>query len=138
MTALIVEDDFIIRLLLQRMLAPFGECHVAVDGREAVEAFRLALESGQSYDFVSLDIMMPGMNGQEALRLMREMEEAKGIVSVNGSKIVMVTALSDYRSISEAHWHLCDGYLVKPIDRSVLVKTLEDLKLIPAQSEHAA
>jgi two-component system, chemotaxis family, chemotaxis protein CheY len=138
MTTLIVEDDFTVRFLLQRMLAPFGECHVAVDGEEAVEAFQIALDAGKPYDLVSLDIMMPGMDGQAALKLMREMEEARGIVSVNGSKIVMVSALGDYRSISTAHWNLCDAYLVKPIDRATLLKTLADLQLIPAQPARAA
>jgi len=138
MTTLIVEDDFSIRLLLQRMLAPFGECHVAVDGEEAVEAFRIALDAGKPYDLVCLDIMMPGMDGQAALKLMREMEDARGIVSVNGSKIVMITALGDYRSISTAHWHLCDAYLVKPVDRTTLLKTLADLRLIPAQATQPA
>jgi len=138
MVTLIVEDDFTIRLLLQRMLAPFGECHVAVDGEEAVEAFRIALDAKKPYDLVCLDIMMPEMDGQTALKTMRDMEEARGIVSVNGSKIVMVTALGDYRSISTSHWHLCDAYLVKPVDKTTLLKTLADLHLIPAQPVRAA
>jgi two-component system, chemotaxis family, chemotaxis protein CheY len=138
MVTLVVEDDFTIRLLLQRMLAPFGECHMAVDGEEAVEAFRIALEAGKPYDLVCLDIMMPGMDGQAALKAMRDLEEARGIVSVNGSKIVMVTALGDYRSISTAHWNLCDAYLVKPIDRTTLLTTLADLHLIPAPAPKTA
>ena len=50
MKTLIVEDDFTSRRLLQRFLAPFSDCDVAVNGKEAVEAFRLALEAGQPYD----------------------------------------------------------------------------------------
>ena len=138
MVTLIVEDDFTIRLLLQRMLAPFGECHVAADGEEAVEAFQIALAAGRPYDLVCLDVMMPRMDGQAALKIMREMEEARGIVSVHGSKIVMVSALGDYRSISTAHWNLCDAYLVKPVDQATLLRTLADLRLIPVQPERAA
>ena len=41
MRTLIVEDDFTSRLLLQSLLAQYGECHIAVNGREAVEAFAL-------------------------------------------------------------------------------------------------
>jgi two-component system chemotaxis response regulator CheY len=44
MKTLIVEDDFTSRLLLQEILKPYGPSHVAVNGREAVEAVRLALE----------------------------------------------------------------------------------------------
>jgi CheY-like chemotaxis protein len=37
---LIVEDDFTARLVLQKALARYGDCHVAVNGKEAVDAFR--------------------------------------------------------------------------------------------------
>ena len=48
MRTLIVEDDFTSRLLLQSFLSQYGECHIAVNGKEAVEAFRAAQESGQA------------------------------------------------------------------------------------------
>jgi len=38
MKTLIVEDDFTSRFLLQNFLAPYGECHAAVNGREALDA----------------------------------------------------------------------------------------------------
>jgi chemotaxis protein histidine kinase CheA len=44
---LLVEDDFASRLLLQTFLSRYGECHIAVKGREAVEAFRSAFQQGQ-------------------------------------------------------------------------------------------
>ena len=47
MKTLIVEDDFTSRLLLQASLSPYGECHIAVNGREAVEAFQSAREAGK-------------------------------------------------------------------------------------------
>ena len=65
---LLAEDDFTSRLLLQTFLSRYGECHIAVNGREAVAAFRLALEQGQRYDLICMDIMMPEMDGGEAVR----------------------------------------------------------------------
>lgn len=63
MKSLIVEDDFTGRLLLQKLLAPYGECHIAVNGKEAISAFAMALESGERYDRVCLDIMMEEKDG---------------------------------------------------------------------------
>src|SRR5579864_7097961 len=93
MRTLIVEDDFTSRLLLQTFLARYGECHIAVNGREAVEMFRSALEKGQTYDLICMDIMMPEMDGREAVRQMRALEEGQGILSSSGAKIIMTTAV---------------------------------------------
>ena len=46
MKTLIVEDDFTSRLSMQAILSPYGECHIAVNGREAIQAFRLARAQG--------------------------------------------------------------------------------------------
>ena len=42
MRILIVEDDFTSRMLLQKILAPYGECSAAADGEEAIRAFGAA------------------------------------------------------------------------------------------------
>src|ERR1700761_8720348 len=78
---LLVEDDFTSRLMLQTFLSRYGECHVAVNGREAVEAVRSALERYQRYDLICMDIVMPEMNGREAVRRVRALEEEHGILS---------------------------------------------------------
>ena len=77
MRTLIVEDDFTSRLLMQAILAPCGECHIAVNGREAIQAFRLARAQGRPYDLVCLDIMMPEMDGHAVLKVLRAAEEAE-------------------------------------------------------------
>lgn len=58
MKSLIVEDDFTSRLLMQKFLAPYGESHVAVNGKEAVAAFKNAISLGEPYHLVCLDIMI--------------------------------------------------------------------------------
>jgi two-component system chemotaxis response regulator CheY len=130
MKTLIVEDDFTSRLLLQEFLNPYGPSHIAVNGAEAVEAVTAALDAGEPYDLVCLDIMMPEMDGQTALKLIRGMEEASGIFSTKGAKIIMTTALDSYKNIVDAFHGLCDAYLTKPIDRAKLLDELRKLKLI--------
>ena len=127
---LIVEDDFTSRLLLQTFLSRYGECHIAVNGKEAVEAFRAALEQGQIYDLICMDIMMPEMDGREAVRHVRGIEEAHGIFSNAGAKIIMTTAVNDLKEVIRCFQELCDCYLVKPIDLTQLLSQLKSFQLI--------
>ncbi len=131
MKTLIVEDDFTSRVLLQEILKCHGPCHVAVNGQEAVTAVAGALEAGEHYDLICLDIMMPEMDGQEALQQIRALEEARGILSSAGAKIVMTTALNDMKNVGNAFNNLCDGYLVKPIEKSRLQDELIKFGLVP-------
>ena len=130
MRTLIVEDDFTSRLLLQTLLSCYGECHIAINGKEAVEAFRASQSNGQAYDLVCMDIMMPEMDGQEALRKIRDMEEAAGILSSSGVKIIMVTALDDVKNVTSSFRSLCDAYLFKPVDTGQLLNQLKSLSLV--------
>lgn len=130
MKTLIVEDDFTSRLLLQALLKDYGPSHIAVDGKKAVEAVRLALDADEPYDLICLDIMMPRMDGQEALKEIRALEKDKGIAYIGGAKIVMTTALSDVKNVSTSYHSLCDAYLTKPINKTKLLEELRKLKLI--------
>jgi len=132
MKTLIVEDDFFCRLALQTLLGAYGECHVAVNGQEAVTVFQQALKHRQAYALVCLDILMPEMDGQTALKAMRTAEEALGIYSRRGAKIIMTTGLDDVQNIMKAFHGLCDGYLVKPVQQSKLDELLNQLNLYPA------
>ncbi len=125
MRTLVVEDDLTSRLIMQRYLSPFGENNVAVDGKEAVEAFQLAAEESKPYDLVCLDIMMPEMDGQEVLRRIRRIEEKAGSRGLDRSKVIMTTVLGDRKNIMEAFREECDGYLVKPIEKKKLLKLLQ-------------
>ena len=130
MKTLIVEDDFTSRLLLQELLKGYGPTHIAVNGKEAVEAARTALDAGDPYELICLDIMMPEMDGQQALLEIRGLEEARGINSSKGAKIMMTTALNDLKNVSAAYASLCDAYLTKPIQKAKLIGELRNLKVI--------
>jgi two-component system chemotaxis response regulator CheY len=131
MKTLIVEDDMSSRFILQRFLAGYGECFVAVNGKEAVEAFRLAREEAKPFDLICMDIMMPEMDGQEALQQIRDLEENADVPSNQAVKIFMTTALQDTKNVMTAFRSLCDAYLFKPIDKTQLLENLRKFELIP-------
>jgi two-component system chemotaxis response regulator CheY len=118
MKTLIVEDDFTSRLLLQEILKNFGHIDLAVNGVEAVDAMSNALEAGDPYDLICLDIMMPEMDGRSALRELRMLEEIRDIPPSRRTKIIMTTALASMTDVMAAYNDMCDGYLVKPIEKA--------------------
>jgi two-component system chemotaxis response regulator CheY len=135
MRMLIVDDDMTSRLVLRKMLEPFGRCDVAVNGNEAVEAFGEAHVSGEPYTLVCLDIMMPEMDGQAALKAIRSREKAKALSPGQAAKIVMTSALHDLDNVDDAYRARCDGYLGKPIIRDQLVGLLLELDLLMVRED---
>jgi two-component system chemotaxis response regulator CheY len=127
---LIAEDDFTSRLFLQTFLSRYCECHIAVNGSEAVEVFRTAAESGSPFDLICMDILMPGMDGHEAVKQVRALEAARGILPAAGVKIIMVTTLNDMKEVVRSFQGLCDAYLVKPIDGPTLLRQMWSLGLM--------
>ena len=127
MQILVVEDDFISRRLVCRYLEVFGTCDVAINGTEAVDAVHASLHAGKSYDLICLDIMMPGMSGQEALTRIRELELEHDMAVGQGAKIIMTSALEDHKNIRQAFSSSADGYVVKPIEKQKLMSLIEEL-----------
>jgi two-component system chemotaxis response regulator CheY len=130
MRCLIVEDDFAARKLLQTHLSNYAQCIVAVNGKEAVQAVREALDEGQPYDLICLDIMMPEMDGHKALQLIRKLEEQHGIRGLDAVKVIMTTALGDSKNVMGAFRTGCEAYIVKPIRKHKLLEELEKLGLL--------
>jgi len=121
MKILVVDDDFISRNTLNQLLSRYGECDIATTGAEALEACQLAHDSGTPYDIITMDIMMPEMDGIETLSRIRADEASRGIPFGNGAKVIMVTAMSAPAEVMASFREGCEVYLVKPVE----VKKLE-------------
>ncbi|MEO5377463.1 MAG: response regulator [Magnetococcus sp. DMHC-6] len=135
MKILIVDDEKNNRQVLAQIMAPFGEYDFAKDGREALEIFQLAIEDKTPYQLVLLDIMMPIMNGQEALFAMRAFEKEKGYSGSKETSIFIVSALDTEKQVVEAFFKGgCTDYITKPIIRSHLLAKLREYHLIPAET----
>jgi two-component system chemotaxis response regulator CheY len=95
-----------------------------------VEAFRLAADGGSPFDLICMDILMPGMDGHEAIKQVRALEAARGTLPPHGVKIIMTTSLNDMKEVARSFLGLCDAYLVKPIDTAALLRQMWSLGLI--------
>ena len=115
-TILVVDDNQdnveIIRQYLEARGYPVA---VAYDGDEALSAFETARPA-----LVLLDVMMPGRDGWEVCRIMKQHPDLGRTV-----RIVMVTALGEWEDKREALQTGADDYVEKPFDLPRLVHTVE-------------
>lgn len=130
MRILIAEDDFASRKVILKFLSVYGECDVTVDGMEAVDAFMMALEEENPYDLICLDVMMPVMDGYQALMGIRNLEKERNIPKEKAVKVIMTTALNDEKNVKMAFELGCTIYSGKPIDQERFEQALKKLGLV--------
>ncbi|MFC1834974.1 response regulator [Thermodesulfobacteriota bacterium] len=95
---LVMDDEEVIRDLMSDLLANLGyEAVFAADGKEAIEVYRIAEDSGRPFDVVIMDLTIPGgMGGKATMEaLVRIDPDVKAIVSSGYSNDPI---MSDYRS----------------------------------------
>jgi two-component system chemotaxis response regulator CheY len=128
MRALIVEDEITSRMILENVLQAYCSYDVAINGLEAIAAFRRALDESRPYDLICMDIMMPELDGQDALRQIRRIEKQLGVPA---AKVVMTTALNSTTAVADALFKggAC-AYFVKPIHIAYFIKELKAIGLI--------
>lgn len=130
MKFLIVDDDPICRELLEETLRPFGQCDTVVDGDEAIDMFRMALDDNQPYRLVCLDIMMPGLDGHKVLQSLRNLEHQRGVQRDESTRIIMTTALCESEHWLQAFDEGCQCYVTKPFDSDELISQLHHLGVL--------
>ncbi len=130
MRTLIVEDEFASRMVLSRILSSYGECDIATDGDEAVQAFRIALDDMSPYSLICMDIMMPRKDGRAAVQEIRSIEQKLGMSGSNEVKILMTTALDDPKNIVGSYKDGATAYLAKPITKEKVIEEVRKLGLI--------
>jgi two-component system chemotaxis response regulator CheY len=130
---MIVDDDEVSAGLLEIMLNRLGirEIEKAGSGRQAIDLYKTGLKNNSPYALVFLDIIMPGIDGQETLKYLRAVEKEEGIASACKAVIIMTTSLSTTKAMIEAIFEGdCTDYLVKPIGPAYLGKMLAKRGLI--------
>jgi two-component system chemotaxis response regulator CheY len=128
MKSLVAEDDASSQTLLKKFLSRYGACEIAADGGKAVEMAGVAMRNCMAYDLICMDLRMPVMNGDEAMREIRKQEAAAGVAKP--ALIIVTTAHHDTDSIAGALLSRCNAYLVKPIDLAKLKAELKTHRLI--------
>ncbi len=116
---LIVDDSKVAAMTQQIILRSLKQCEVitAEDGIKGVEK-----AVAEQPDLILMDVVMPRMNGFEAVRLIRGCEVTENI------PIIMVTTRSESAHVDEGFASGCDDYVYKPIDAAQLLEKISKLE----------
>ena len=126
---LIADDHEAICEHLTRLATKYiGESDACQDGQDAMRLFTEALINGKPYDLLLLDIEMPFIEGTDVVDQIRESEKEAGIAEADRVKIVLVTGYPDEDHIKEWFTSGHNAYLVKPISKQNLLKTIQSMR----------
>jgi len=121
---LLVDDNPInVKLLAATARKLKHTFETACHGLEAVEAYKKALEKKQPFDTVFMDISMPVMDGFEAIREIRQLENE---MKASPCRIAALTGLSSELSRKEALSSGSDLFLTKPVKMDTVKKLLDE------------
>jgi two-component system sensor histidine kinase/response regulator len=116
---LVVDDNAAAREILQQPLsAVASRVDTVASGKEALAAIK-EKDPAEPYDIVFMDWRMPGMDGLETSRHIKSNETLQ-----HQPAIVLVTAFGREEVREEAERLQLDGFLVKPVTKSMIVDTL--------------
>jgi signal transduction histidine kinase/CheY-like chemotaxis protein len=121
---LLVDDNKINLRLLETFLKNkrmYGTIEQAENGQQAVDAVKAAKEP---FDIIFMDISMPVMDGFEATRSIRELEDVNG--TKPGAMIIALTGLASARDQGEVFNCGCDIYMTKPVSFKEVGKLLNN------------
>lgn len=124
--AILVVDDQPKNIeLLEAYLAPYNyKIVTAVSGEEALREI-----NGHKIDLVLLDVMMPGMDGFEVIRRVRQ-DEAYRLLP-----IILVTALRETEDRIKGIEAGCDDFISKPVDKMELLARVRSLLKVKAYND---
>ncbi len=127
---LVMDDEPAIRMLAVNMLKFLGhEAEVVEDGSSAVEQYARALKSGDPYDAVLLDLVVPGgMGGRETMELLNEIDPSVNAIVVSG--YAQDPALTEYRNYG------FKASIAKPYTLAELDHTLHSVMATPKYRVH--
>jgi len=131
--ALVVDDNAQAREILTDALRAFAlRAESVSSGEDAVREIASA-DSHDPYRLILMDWHMPGMDGLEASRIIKRDDRLQHV-----PKIVMVTGFGREDVRTQAEEIGIDGYLLKPVNSSLLFDTLVDLFGIAGLGDHAS
>ncbi|MFZ4855674.1 MAG: response regulator [Desulfuromonadaceae bacterium] len=118
--ALVVDDSELSRCMTGTVIAKGFSYDEAENGLDAVSMYQKAVVSGMPYDIIFMDVIMPEMDGKEAVRKIREYEATMGL---ERKPIVMISASEMIDDIAG----LVNGLMRKPTSSKLMNELLQEI-----------
>ncbi|MEE9386863.1 MAG: response regulator [Nannocystaceae bacterium] len=132
MRILIVDDESSSRAILRNILSKYGACDLAETGDDAYRKFIVAHGEIHPFGLITLDITMPGLDGNETLARIRRWEEAYRCYQCSvTAKILMVTGQQSSASVFRSFRQGAEDYICKPVRADAVTAALAKLGVAP-------
>jgi CheY-like chemotaxis protein len=120
---LLVDDSMAMRQTINKVLADldYTNIHTANNGIEALVKIKDSVKAGAPFKMIFLDWNMPAMDGYSLLQLCR------GELGLHDTAIIMLTAVSDQKSIVKAMNAGANSYITKPVSPETIATKIEQV-----------
>lgn len=137
MQTLIIEKDADDLASIEMVLKTFGTCQAQRDVKSALTRFRDALNKGQPFNLVTVDIAMPGMQKNEIISSIRGIEEEYRVPAERKACLVVITGQYSRQLVTDCMLNGCNEFIAKPLDKQQLLGILMQFNLVgkPTASE---
>ncbi len=118
---LLMDDEKAIRKFLGKVINRLGyDIETCIEGKEAIEIYKKAMESKEPFDVVILDLTNKiGMGGQETMKRLLELDsDVKGII---------ITGYSDDPAVANFRAYGFSGFIIKPATKEELSKVIKEV-----------
>jgi len=127
---LIVDDEETSRELAIFDIDEFYECDTASDAFDAYDKIWQAIEDGNPYDAITLDELMPGMDGIALLKIIRVTEKYINFWGQKPAKFIIISGIESKKYLEKMYKTVMEDrcrYIKKPFNKGDLLETINDM-----------
>jgi len=135
---LIIDNDAFSKANAKIFLQGVGHCEEAGGRESALSAFESAIQAGEPFRLVLVDIAVTDAEDDSVLTAMRGIEEQQGVPRDDRARIFVTTAMGGHQLVTDCLMKGCDEFFIKPLDKSGLFEKLNAYGLLAARSSSAS
>ena len=133
MKILVADDSPIVGKKVAQLLREYGDCEITENGLKAFSLFCASVKEGAPYDLICFDLQIPGMNGYQAIRKIREIERSLSLPEDKIAKVIVISAYEKDTTIDKAVAAGCDGFVYKSLLDEELASEVERLFMVKTE-----